>query len=128
MVGLDQRLDVELHVVAKIIEAELVIRTVGYVAGVGLFTFDVVHIVLDNTDRQAEELVDLAHPLSVACCEIIVDRNDVNAASGEAVKIRGKRGYKRFTFTRTHLGDTALVQGDAADHLHVKVPHAGRTL
>src|SRR3954451_2840130 len=34
MVGLDQRLDIELHVVAKIVETELVISTVGDGAGV----------------------------------------------------------------------------------------------
>ncbi len=69
--------------------------------------------------------MNLAHPFGVARGEVIVDRNDMNAAAGEAVEIGRQGRDERFTFTRSHLGDAALVQGDAADHLHVEMAHAG---
>ena len=49
----------------------------------------------------------------------------MNAAARQGVEIGRQGRDERLTFTRSHLGDAALVQGDAADHLHVKVPHAG---
>src|SRR5690606_16738312 len=35
------------------------------------------------------------------------------------------RSDERLTLTGTHLGDAALVEGDAADHLYIEVPHPG---
>ena len=127
MVRLNQRIDVELHIIAEIVEAEFVIRTVGYIARIGVLAFDIVHIVLDTADCQAEKFMDLAHPLGVARGKVIIDRDDVDAASGQTVEIRRQRRDEGFTFTRTHLSDTALVQGDTADHLNVEVPHSGHS-
>ena len=66
VVGLDEGIDVELHIIAKIIEAEFVVRTVRDRACIGVLTLDVVHVVLDTADGQAEKCMDLAHPLGVA--------------------------------------------------------------
>ena len=78
----------------------------------------------DDADRQAEEAVDLAHPLGVAFGEVVVHRDDVNAAAGKRVQVAGKRRDQRLAFAGLHLGDLALVEHDPADHLHVKVAHA----
>ena len=60
---LDLALDVDLHVVAEVVESELVVRSVGDVAVVcGLPCF-VVHVAQDASDRLSEEFVDAAHPL-----------------------------------------------------------------
>ena len=77
--ALDHVLELELHVVAQVVEAELVVRPVGDVAGVGLLALVVEQGVLDAADRQAQEPVDLAHPLGVAAGEVVVDRHDVDA-------------------------------------------------
>src|ERR1035441_1390795 len=66
-------LDAELHVVAEVVEAELVIGAVGDVGVVGVLALLVVEVVDDDTDREAEELVELAHPLRVAAGEVVVD-------------------------------------------------------
>src|ERR1035438_2512896 len=65
-------LDAELHVVAEVVESELVVGAVGNVGVVGVFALLVVEVVDDDTDRQAEELVELAHPLGVAAGEGVV--------------------------------------------------------
>ncbi len=113
-----------LHVVAEIVEAELVVRAVGYVAGVGGAALGVVEPVHDLADREAEEAIDLAHPLRVAVGEVVVDGHDVNAAALEGVEIDGRGGHQRLAFASPHLGDAALVQDHAADQLDVEMPQA----
>ena len=115
--------ELELHVVAEVVEAELVVGAVGDVGAVGSAALGVVEVVDDDTDRQAEEAVDLAHPFGVALGQIVVDGDDVDAAAGEGVEIAGKRGDEGFTFAGLHLGDLAGVEDDAADELDVEVTH-----
>ena len=40
---------------------------------------------------------------------------------GEGVEVDGERGDQRLAFAGLHLGDLALVQDHAADHLHVEM-------
>ena len=74
----------------------------------------------DDADGEAEEAVDLAHPLGVALGEIVVDGDDVDAAAGEGVQVAGKRGDEGLAFAGLHLGDFAGVEDDAADKLTSK--------
>ena len=115
--------EVELHVVAEVVEAELVVGAVGDVAGVGDLALLIVEVVLNDADRHAEEAVDAAHPFRVAAREVIVHRDDVNALAVERVEVRGQRGDERLAFAGLHLGERAVVQHHAADQLHVVVPH-----
>ena len=39
------------------------------------------------------------------------------------VEVRRQRGDERLAFAGDHLGDVAAVQDDAAEDLHVEVPH-----
>ena len=123
MPALHHGAEVELHVVAQVVEAELVVGAVGDVAGVGDLPLLIVEVVLDDADRHAEEAVDAAHPLGVAAGEVVVDGDDVNALAFERVQIGGKRGDQRLAFAGLHFGDLAVVQHHAADQLHVVVPH-----
>ena len=126
MAALHAVLDVELHVVAQVVEAELVVGAVGDVGGVGGAALVVVEVVDDDADGEAEELVDLAHPLGVALGQVVVDGDDVDAVAGERVEVAGERGDEGFAFAGLHLGDLALVEDHAADELDVEVAHAGR--
>ena len=58
MAALDVLRQLELHVVAEVIEAELVVRAVGDVGSVGLLPLGVVQIVLDDADGHAQEPID----------------------------------------------------------------------
>ena len=119
--------ELELHVVAQVVEAELVVGAVGDVRAVGDLPLLVVELVLDDADRHAEEAVDASHPLRVAAREVVVDGDDVDALAFERVQIGGKRGDERFAFARLHLRDLAGVEHHAADELHVVVPHVQHT-
>ena len=116
-------LDFELHVVAQVVEAELVVGAVGDVGGVGGAALVVVEVVDDDADGEAEELVDLAHPLGVALGQVVVDGDHVNAVTGERVEVAGEGGDEGLAFAGLHFGDLALVQHHAADQLHVEVAH-----
>ena len=73
-------------------------------------------------------MVDLAHPLGVALGQIIVDRDDVDAATCERIEIDRQGRDQRFAFAGLHFGDLALVENHAADQLNVEMTLAERAL
>ena len=143
--ALDPALELVDHVVAQVVEPELVVRAVRDVRGVGLAARDgpevdqalvrrrvarleqVGRVVGDDPERQSEEVVDRPHPLRVAPREVVVHRDEVGAPADEAVERQGQRRDERLALARLHLGDPALVEDDAADELHVEVAHAQRS-
>ena len=111
------------HVIAQVIETELGIGAIRDVSLVGRALELERHVVLQQTNCHAQVLVDAAHPLGVALCQVIVDGNDMHALAGDSVEIAGQRGDEGLTFAGLHLGDVALVQCHGANELHVKVAH-----
>ena len=120
-------LDVELHVVAQVVEAELVVRAVGDVGRISRTPLFIVEIVHDHSDRQTEEAIQPAHPLRVAFRQIVVDRNHVHAATAQRIEIYRKGCDQRFAFAGLHFRNRALMQDHSADQLHVEVPHVQNT-
>ncbi len=119
-------LDPVLHIVAQVIEAELVVGAVGDVAVVMLLARFIVEAVYDDPDRESEECVNLAHPFGVARGEIIVDGDDVNTASGQRIEIDRKGRDQRLALAGLHLGDLAFMHDHAADELDIEMPLAER--
>ena len=109
------------HVVAQVVEPELVVGAVGDVAGVGLATRVGPHLRQDHAGRQAQEVVDASHPLGVVLGQVVVDGDDVDALAGERVEVRRQRGHQGLALTGLHLGDVAEVQRRATHDLHVVV-------
>src|SRR3712207_8465754 len=52
----------------------------------------------------------------------------LDAAAVQRVQDDRERAGERLALAGAHLGDRAVVQDHAADHLHVEVPHAHRAL
>src|ERR1700722_7614757 len=73
------------HVVAQVVETEFVVGAEGDVGGVGGAALDVVQVVHDDADGQAQHFVDGTHPLRVATREVIVYGDNVNAQTGQRV-------------------------------------------
>ena len=115
--------ELELHVVAQVVEPELVVRPVGDVGGVRDLALRVVEVVLNDADGHPEEAVDAAHPLGVAPRQVVVHGHDVDALALERVQIGGQRGDERLALAGLHLRDLALVKHRAADELDVEVAH-----
>ena len=116
--ALDHVLFIQGHVVTQIVKAHLVVGAVGDVAGIGLTPFFICQAVDDQAHGKTEEAVYLAHPLAVTACQIVVDRDDVDALARQCVQIGRQNGDQRLAFTGLHLGDSALMQDDAADDLY----------
>ena len=130
------------HVVAQVVEAQLVVGGVGDVRRVGLHPRHrpQVHellvlgpvvrveeegrVVLDDADRETQAVVDGPHPLRVALGQVVVDGDDVHAAPGHGVQGRGQGRHEGLALARLHLRDLALVEHDAAHELDVEVAHA----
>ena len=113
-------------VVAEVVEPELRVHPVANVAVILRAALVGILVVLDDADREAEEFVQLAHPFTVASCEVIVRRHAMRAASGEAVKEQRERGHERLSFARSHFRNHALGETDAANDLRVEMHHVPR--
>ncbi len=110
------------HVVAQVVEPEFVVGAVGDVAVV-LAALLVGRRVVgdDRPDLQAEKAVEPAHPLGVEPGEVVVDGDEVNAASGEGVEIAGQRRDERLALAGLHFRDPTEVERGAAHDLDVEV-------
>ena len=115
------------HIVTKIVKSHLVVCSVGDIGGIGCLALVVVETVDDKTDLQSHELVELAHPLGVTACKVIVDRNDVNAVARKSIEVSGEGSNESFTFTCFHLGNSSLMQNDTADDLYREMLHSEHT-
>ena len=112
------------HVIAQVVETELVVRTKGDVACVGFASFVGIGAVLvDTIHRQSVEHIERSHPLRVALRQIVVHRNHMHTLVRQCVKEHGQRSHQRFSFTRRHLGYLTLVKHYAANQLHIIVHH-----
>ena len=116
---LDHLVAAVFHVVAKIVEAKLVVGRVGDVANYKPPPLLVGEVGDDHSDAHSEEPVDLAHPVGVAPGKIVVHRDDVDALALEGVEIDCKCRDERLSFARLHLGDLAAMESDAADQLNI---------
>ena len=124
MAALDHFLGHLRHVVTQVVEAELVIRTIGNVAGVHLAALSRRLTHQDAARGQTQEVVDAAHDVRLVLRQVVVDRHDVHAFSSQRTQV-GRHGRdQRLTFTGFHFRDLALVQGDAAHDLNVEGTHA----
>ncbi len=121
-------LEPELHVVAEIVEAELVVGAVGDVGRVLLAALGIVEPVHDAADVEPEEAVDLPHPFAVAPGEIVVDGHDMHALAGERIEIDRQGRHQRLAFAGLHLRDHAAVEHDAAHELDVEMTLAQAAL
>ena len=122
-IPLDVVLEGEFHVVPEIVEAELIVGAVGDVGGVSPAALVVIEAMDDGVHREAQEAVDVAHPLGVPAGQVVVDGDDMDAFAGQGVEVGGHGGHQGLAFTGLHLGDFALVEHDAADELDIEGAH-----
>ena len=105
----DELLFIDRHIVAQVIEAELVVRDIRDVAAVLHLPLFAAHAVEYDADGHSHKVIDLSHPLRVTLGQVIVDCDDMDASALQSVEIGGHCGDQRLTFTCAHLGDAALV-------------------
>ena len=111
------------HVVAQVVETELVVGPVGDVGTVRCLLFFPCHVRQVHAHAQAQVTVQLAHPLRIAVGQVVVHRDDVHALARQCIQVDRQRGRQRLAFTGAHLGDLALVQGHPAQQLDIEMAH-----
>ena len=79
---------------------------------------------LEASDGETEERIDLAHPECVAPRQVVVDGDDVDALPLQRAEVDGEGGDERLALAGLHLRDLAVVERRAADELHVEVAEA----
>ena len=126
-VALDHAVERELHVVAQVVEAQLVVGRIGDVAGILGAPGDIVEAGHDDAHSEAQETVDPPHPLGIAPGEIVVDRDDVDALALDGIEIGRQGGDQGLALAGLHLRNPALVQDHAAQQLDVEMALAEHT-
>ena len=117
------------HVVAQVVEPVLVVGPVRDIALVGRPSLGSAgRGIVETTHGEPEELEHRAHPLRVAPGQVVVDRDEVGAATGQRVQVERHGGDESLAFSGRHLRDLALMQDDGADELHVVRDHVPRHL
>ena len=120
MPALRHLFDGALHVVAQVIEPQLVVGRIGDVGLVGLALFRVRLIGIDDACRQPQRAIDLAHPFRIALGQIVVHRDHMHALAGQGIQIGRKCRDQGLAFARLHFSDIALMQENAALQLHIE--------
>ena len=130
------------HVVAQVVEAELRVRAVDDVTGIGgVLLLRRLHV-FEHADAHTERVIDRAHPFCVAPGKVVVDRHDVHAlalglgplgrldplAHRQRVQHDGQRRRQGLALAGLHLCDLPVVQRHRADQLHVEMAHPHRAL
>ena len=143
--ALDALLDGHGHVVAEVVEPQLVVGGVGDVAGVrlaagagsevlqarvGVGLVEVVGVVhegevlaRDHPHAEPKEGVEGSVPPGVTAGQVVVDGDQVGALADQRVEVEGQGGHQGLALAGLHLGDLALVEHDAPDQLDVEVTH-----
>ncbi len=120
MIALQHLREVGLHVVAQVVEAQLVVGGIGDVGVVGDLLVGLGHAGHHHADAHPQRVIDQPHPLGVAPGEIVVHRHHVHAAARERVEIDRQRRHQGLALAGLHLGNIAFVQEDAAHQLHIE--------
>ena len=110
-------------IVAKVIEAELAVRAVGDIALVLLAALLRHLVILNNAHGESKKCVELSHPLRIALGEVVVDCDNMDAASREGIQVNGQRADERLALAGGHFCDAAAMKNHAADELHIEMNH-----
>ena len=90
---------------------------------IGVFIFAIIDeacFINNDTNSEPEEVIELAHPAGITLSKIIVDCNDMNAATSKRIKVNWECCNESFTFTSLHLGNIAFVKHHTTDELNIE--------
>ena len=112
------------HVVAQIVETELIVSSEGDICLVSLAALRRVGAVLvDTVNGKTVEHIERSHPLGVTLGQIVVDGHHVHTVASQGIQEHRERSHERLTFTRCHLGNLTLMEHGTTEELHVVVDH-----
>ena len=116
------------HIVAQIIEAQLVVRAVGDVRPIGITTSCIIQPMHDRAHAQAQEAVHLSHPFRISLGQEVVGCDHVNTRSGQPIEVAGQGRDEGLALTGLHLSNLAVMEDNAPNQLDIVVALAQCTL
>ena len=132
------------HIVAQVVEPELIVGAVGNVGCISVGPSAGAHmlepalstvvrqivklsrVMLQCGDRDSETFKHFPHPMGVTPSQIIVHCHQMNALARKRVQVGRQRRHQRLALARPHLRDLAFVQHHAAHQLNIIMPLAQR--
>ncbi len=115
------------HVVAQVVKAEFVVGAIRDIGGVSRLLFVMLHLRQIDAGGQSQPAVQLAHPVSIALRQVIIDGDDMHALPRQGIQVDSERRHERLAFTGAHFSDLAVVQHHTANQLDVEVAHFQHT-
>ena len=97
---------------------------IGNICPVCGFSCFIGNTVNNTANRKTQESINFPHPFCVTFCQIIVDRDNMDALAFQCVQIGWQCSNQSFTFTCFHFSNTPLMENDTTDNLHLEVFHA----
>ena len=67
------------HIVTEIVKAEFIIRSISDIGRIFMMSLMRLHIGLNTSDIDIEEIKNGFHPFTISACEIIIDSNEMDA-------------------------------------------------
>ena len=116
------------HVVAQVVEAKLVVRTVGDVRGILLAALVRLHRGENHAAFHTQETEHAAHEVRLVLGQVVVHGHDVHALAAQSVQVCGQGRDEGLALTGLHFGNVTQVQCCAAHNLDVVVTLAQGTL
>ena len=77
------------HVVAEVVEAELVVGAIGDVGCILHLALLWLHVRLDTARADSQHVENGFHPLAVPASQVVVHRDEVDATSGKRIQVEG---------------------------------------
>lgn len=75
---------------------------------------------LNQSNLQAKEAVDLSDPFRITTGQIVVHCDDMNAFAGQGIQKCWQRSDQGFPFSGLHLGNLPFMKDHATDQLDVE--------
>ena len=111
------------HVVPQVIKTKLVVGSINNIAGVGVPLLGGPLPRANDPDRHAKKIIDGPHPGGIAPRQIVVHGHQVHRITSQRVEVGGQSRNQCLALTGAHFRNLAFMEDDAADQLHIEMPH-----
>ena len=113
-------LRIKSNLIAQVIEADLVCHGVGDIAEIRLLALFAAHALLYAAHREAEELIDRAHPIGIPPGQIVVHGHYMDALARLRIPDNCRNRGQRLSFAGLHLCDLSIAKCKRALKLNVE--------
>ena len=111
------------HIVPQVIKTKFVVGSINNIASVGVPLLGGPLPRANDPDRHAKKVIDGPHPGGIAPRQIVVHGHQVHRITSQRIEVGGQGRNQCLALTGTHFRNLAFMEDDAADQLHIEMPH-----